>query len=53
MKIVRFDKKGNCQYVYFNWRKFKFETTCWANSLANLLGVLKDKKHTILGLWRP
>ena len=28
MKIVRFDTKGNCQFIYFNWRKFRFETSC-------------------------
>lgn len=51
MKIVRFDEKGNCQFVYFNWRRFKFETTCWANNLQGLLGKTKDKKHLIIGLW--
>jgi len=51
MKIVRFDEKGNCQFVYFNWHKFKFETTCWAASLDKLLGATRDKKHLILGLW--
>lgn len=51
MKIVRFDEKGNCQFIWFNWRKFKFETTCWANSLPGLLGKTKDKKHLIIGLW--
>lgn len=51
MKIVRFDEKGNCQFIHFNWRKFKFETTCWANSLSGLLGSTKEKKHLIIGLW--
>lgn len=51
MKIVRFDEKGNCQFVYFNWRRFKFETSCWANSLSELLGKTKIKKHLIIGLW--
>jgi len=51
MKIVRFDTKGNCQFIYFNWRKFKFETTCWVNSLDKLLGATKEKKHLIIGLW--
>jgi len=51
MKIVRFDSKGNCQFVYFNWRKFKFETSCWANSLQGLLGKTSGKKHLIIGLW--
>ena len=49
MKIVRFDKNGNCQFVYFNWRRFRFETSCWANSLSELFG--KNKKHLIIGLW--
>lgn len=51
MRIVRFDKNGNCQFIYFNWRKFRFETTCWANSLKNLLGRTSGKKHFIIGLW--
>ena len=51
MKIVRFDSKGNCQFVYFNWRKFKFETSCWANSLQGLLGKTSEKKHLIIGMW--
>lgn len=51
MKIVRFDKDGNCQFVYFNWRKFRFETTCWAHTIDALFGITKDKKHTFLGLW--
>ena len=51
MKIVRFDNKGNCQFIYFNWRRFRFETTCWAKSLDALLGATKDKKHLILGLY--
>jgi len=50
MKIVRFDEKGNCQFVYFNWHKFKFETTCWANSISGLFGRNNDKKHVIIGL---
>lgn len=51
MKIVRFDEKGNCQFVYFNWRRFRFETSCWANSLSGLLGKTKNKKCLIIGLW--
>ena len=51
MKIVRFDSKGNCQFIWFNWRKFKFETTCWAKNLPDLLGATKEKKHLIIGLW--
>lgn len=51
MKIVRFDSKGHCQFIYFNWRKFKFETSCWAHSIDMLLGKAKDKKHLIIGLW--
>lgn len=51
MNIVRFDNEGNCQFVYFNWRKFKFETTCWAKGLDKLLGASRFKKHLIIGLW--
>lgn len=51
MKIVRFDEKGNCQFVYFNWRRFRFETSCWANNLSGLLGKTKNKKSLIIGLW--
>lgn len=51
MKIVRFDKKGHAQFIYFNWRKFRFETTCWADNLKILLGRTSDKKHLIIGIW--
>lgn len=51
MKIVRFDCNGNCQFIFFNWRKFKFETSCWAESLDKLLGCIKHKRHLIVGLW--
>ncbi len=51
MKIVRFDEKGYCQFVYFNWRRLKFETSCWAKSLSGLLDKTKGKKHLIIGLW--
>ena len=51
MKIVRFDKKGHAQFIYFNWRKFKFETSCWAMNIETLFGKLKDKKHLIIGIW--
>ena len=51
MKIVRFNTKGNCQFIYFDWRKFRFDSTCWAESLNGLFGATKDKKHIIIGLW--
>ena len=51
MKIVRFNSDGACQFIYFDWREFKFKTTCWAKSLDGLLGATKDKKHIIIGLW--
>ena len=51
MKIVRFNSQGNCQFIYFDWSKFKFKTTCWANCLQALLGKTKEKKHLIIGLW--
>lgn len=51
MKIIRFNNKGNCQFVYFNWRKFKFETSCWASSIDKLFGKNKDKKYIIIGLY--
>ena len=50
-KIVRFDNKGNCQFIYFNWRKFKFETTCWANGINNLFGINKEKEYIIIGIY--
>ena len=50
MKIVRFDKSGNCQFVYFDWREFKFKTTCWAENLDMLFGRNRDKKHIFIGL---
>lgn len=49
MKIVRFDKRGNCQFVYFDWREFKFKTTCWARNLDDLFGRNKDRKHIFIG----
>lgn len=36
MRIVRFNTKGNCQFIYFKWRKFRFETSCWTESLDKL-----------------
>ena len=49
MNIVRFDRKGNCQLIYFNWRKFRFETSCWANNLPALLGKTAHRRHWIIG----
>ena len=51
MKIVRFDEEGNCQFIHFNWKRLRFETTCWANSIDVLFGSTKNKKHLIIGLW--
>lgn len=51
MKLVRFDSRGNCQFIYFDWREFKFKTTCWAENLSKLLGQTKEKKHLIIGIW--
>jgi hypothetical protein len=50
MRIVRFDKSGNCQFVYFDWREFKLKTTCWARNLDGLFGGNKDGKHVFIGL---
>ena len=43
MRIIRFNENGNCQFFYFNWRKFKFETSCWAQHLGKLLGSTRIK----------
>jgi hypothetical protein len=53
MKIIRFDSKGHCQFIYFNWRKFKFETTCWAHTIGILWGKTKHKKHLFIGISMP
>lgn len=51
MKIVRFDSKGHCQFIYFDWHDFKFKTTCWAENLDLLFGATREKKHFIIGFW--
>lgn len=51
MKIIRFNKNGNCQFIWFNWRKFRFETTCWAENIGKLLGLSNTKKHRFIGLY--
>ena len=50
MKIIRIDKDGCCQFVYFDWREFKFKSTCWARNIDSLFGTNKDKKHFFIGL---
>ena len=50
MKVIRFDKDGNCQFIYFDWREFKFKTTCWARGLDALFGKNCAKKHFFIGL---
>ena len=49
MKIIRFDTDGNCQFIYFDWREFKFKTTCWSHNIGGLLGDRKYKKHIFIG----
>jgi hypothetical protein len=51
MKIVRFDIKGHCQFIYFDWHDFKIKTSCWAENLAALFGNTRSKKHIIIGIW--
>ena len=53
MEIVRFSNGGICQFVYFNWRKFRFETSCWARSIDLLFGLTKTRKHKFIGLYEP
>lgn len=50
MKIIRFDKRGNCQFIYFDWKEFKFKTTCWAKSIDILFGRKNGEKHIFIGL---
>lgn len=50
MKIIRFNKNGNCQFIWFNWRKFRFETTCWAENIGKLFGM--SKKCRFIGLYK-
>ena len=52
MKIVRFNTKGNCQFIYFDWHDFKIKTSCWAKDLAALFGSTRNKKHLIIGIWK-
>lgn len=47
MKIVRFNGKGNCQFVYFNWKRFRFETSCWAEDLGRLFGGAEGPRRFI------
>lgn len=51
MKIIRFNKHGNCQFIYFDWKEFKFKTTCWARNIDILFGKKKNKKHIFIGLY--
>lgn len=51
MKIVRFNTEGHCQFIHFNWRKFRFEESCRAKTITDLFGRTKGKKHFIIGLW--
>lgn len=53
MKIIRFNEKGNCQFVWFNWRRFRFETTGWAKDIGKLFGMTNNKKHRFIGLYEP
>ena len=53
MKIVRFDEQGCCQFIYFDWREFKFKTSCWARNFDSLLGKTKNKNHFFIGLFNP
>lgn len=53
MKIIRFNEKGYCQFIWFNWRKFRFERTCWGESIGKLLGNTKDKPHKFIGVYKP
>ena len=53
MKIVRFDEQGCCQFIYFDWREFKFKTSCWARNFGSLLGKTKNKNHFFIGLFNP
>lgn len=52
MKIIRFNEKGHCQFIWFNWRKFRFETTCWCEDIGKLFGNTKDKSHKFIGLYQ-
>ena len=50
MKIIRINRSGNCQFVYFDWREFKFKTTCWAKNLDSLFGKNNNRKHIFIGI---
>lgn len=53
LKIVEYDHKGDCYcFLYWNWKKFKFERTCWAKTLNVLFGRTKDENHFIITLYR-
>ena len=51
LKIVKFDKKGHCCFVYWNWKRFRFETTCWAHTIGDLFGSESERKHLIIGIY--
>lgn len=45
MKIIEINKEDNsARFLYWNWRKFKFESTCWANNINGLFGNTKNRK---------
>ena len=53
MKIIEIDKIDNsARFIYWNWRKFKFEYTCWANNIKELFGKTKGKKHLCIMIYR-
>lgn len=53
MKVIRFNEKGHCQFVYFDWRRFRFKTSCWAENVGKLLGNTKDKPRKFIGVYKP
>lgn len=53
MKVIRFNEKGHCQFVYFDWRRFRFKTSCWAENVCKLLGNTNDKPRKFIGVYKP
>lgn len=46
MKILEIDKRnGAACFLHWNWKKFRFERTCWAKDIPTLFGRNRDKNH--------
>lgn len=53
MKLIEINKiNGAACFLYWNWRKFRFERTCWAKDINSLFGKNKNKNHYCLMIYR-